>query len=430
MATTVRTLSTFNFSDSLNNQYLYISNSLNGQDTKLRLSDLIRNYRSIGGGISLISKSSNSEVFFKNLKVSGAALTADDSGGGIQIALRESLLDLSKCSNTKSLFLSSVDLTKNVAATVLPTANGGTNKSTAYVIGDVLYASATDTLAGLAGVATGNALISGGVGAAPSWGKIALGTHVSGTLSVANGGTGVATVASRAILCGNGASPMSATSAATAGQILIGSNAGNPAFASLASSDTSIIITGGNNTLDVKARVSKLELSDGTDMLVSTGSTTSTSAGKTFHYSPTIEEINSATKTLADTSSGKIYTLNRAGGIAITLPAAAAGLSYEFHIITTFTGTCSIEAASSADTFTGCVLNMDKDEKGSVVALNEGIDTTAWNIPALADYRLTLDADSDGRFVGGRLKFTALSAAIWHVEGTLFGDGTATHIFS
>ena len=65
MATTVRTLSTFNFSDSLNNQYLYITNSLNGQDTKLRLSDLIRNYRSIGGGISLISKSSNSEVFLK-----------------------------------------------------------------------------------------------------------------------------------------------------------------------------------------------------------------------------------------------------------------------------------------------------------------------------------------------------------------------------
>jgi hypothetical protein len=40
-------------------------------------------------------------------------------------------------------------------------------------------------------VAVGNALISGGVGSAPSYGKIGLATHVSGTLPVANGGTGV-----------------------------------------------------------------------------------------------------------------------------------------------------------------------------------------------------------------------------------------------
>lgn len=60
----------------------------------------------------------------------------------------------------------------------------------AFVVGDVLYADSTQSLARLADVATGNALISGGVGTAPSWGKIGLTTHVSGTLPVANGGTG------------------------------------------------------------------------------------------------------------------------------------------------------------------------------------------------------------------------------------------------
>lgn len=69
---------------------------------------------------------------------------------------------------------------------------GGTGQST-YAIGDLLYASASTTLSKLAGVATGNALISGGVTTAPSWGKIGLTTHVSGTLPVANGGTGTAT---------------------------------------------------------------------------------------------------------------------------------------------------------------------------------------------------------------------------------------------
>ena len=96
----------------------------------------------------------------------------------------------------------------------------------------------------------------------------------------------------------------------------------------------------------------------------------------------------------------------------------------------TFTGTCSITAASSADTYTGCVKSMDKDGKGSVVHLNENITTSGWNIPNVADYILTLDADTDGRFLGGSLKFTALSASKWHIEGTLFNDGTVSHIFS
>jgi len=72
-------------------------------------------------------------------------------------------------------------------------ANKGGTGITSYSIGDLVYASASTTLAKLSGVATGNALISGGIGAAPSWGKIELSTHVSGTLPVANGGTGVTT---------------------------------------------------------------------------------------------------------------------------------------------------------------------------------------------------------------------------------------------
>ena len=84
-----------------------------------------------------------------------------------------------------------VGLTTHVSGT-LPIANGGTNLTT-YTTGDIVYASASNTLASLADVATGNALISGGVGVAPSYGKIGLTTHVSGTLPVANGGTGTAT---------------------------------------------------------------------------------------------------------------------------------------------------------------------------------------------------------------------------------------------
>jgi hypothetical protein len=69
---------------------------------------------------------------------------------------------------------------------------GGTGQ-TSYAVGDILFASTSTALSKLAGVAVGNALISGGVADSHSYGKIVLATHVSGTLPIANGGTGNAT---------------------------------------------------------------------------------------------------------------------------------------------------------------------------------------------------------------------------------------------
>ena len=77
---------------------------------------------------------------------------------------------------------------------VLGATAGGTGQTT-YVVGDILFANTTSTLSKLAGVATGNVLISGGVGASPSWGKVGLSTHITGTLPLANGGTGQTTKA-------------------------------------------------------------------------------------------------------------------------------------------------------------------------------------------------------------------------------------------
>jgi len=77
---------------------------------------------------------------------------------------------------------------------VIGSVYGGTGFGS-YAVGDLLYADTTTSLAKLAGVATGNALISGGTNSAFSWGKIGLATHVSGTLPIANGGTNATTEA-------------------------------------------------------------------------------------------------------------------------------------------------------------------------------------------------------------------------------------------
>ena len=81
-----------------------------------------------------------------------------------------------------------IDLATHISG-VLPPANGGTGLNT-YTVGDIVYASGATTLAKLPDVATGNVLLSGGVGAAPAYGKVNLTTHVSQVLPIANGGTG------------------------------------------------------------------------------------------------------------------------------------------------------------------------------------------------------------------------------------------------
>jgi hypothetical protein len=115
-------------------------------------------------------------------------------------------------------------------------AYGGTGL-TSYTIGDLIYASGATTLSKLSDVATGNALISGGVGVAPLWGKIGLTTHVSGTLPIANGGTNAtATPTSGAVAYGTGTA-YAFSLAGTAGQVLISGGTGSPTWANYGAGD-------------------------------------------------------------------------------------------------------------------------------------------------------------------------------------------------
>jgi hypothetical protein len=106
-----------------------------------------------------------------------------------------------------------IGLTTHVSGT-LPAANGGTGQSS-YAVGDLVYASTTTALSKLADVATGNALISGGVGVAPSYGKIGLTTHVSGTLPTANGGTNLTSFTADGVMYASSTSALATGSAFT-----------------------------------------------------------------------------------------------------------------------------------------------------------------------------------------------------------------------
>lgn len=109
---------------------------------------------------------------------------------------------------------------------------GGTGL-TSFTAGDLIYANSSTTLASLADVAVGNALISGGVGADPSWGKIGLATHVDGTLPIANGGTnGSAIPTAGAVAYGTGTA-YAFSAAGSSGQALLSGATGAPSWGTL-----------------------------------------------------------------------------------------------------------------------------------------------------------------------------------------------------
>lgn len=148
----------------------------------------------------------------------------------------------------------------------LAVGRGGTGIAS-YAIGDLLYASGATTLSKLADVATGNALISGGLTAAPAWGKIGLTTHVSGVLPVANGGTNASSASGTAL--------DNITGFASTG-ILVRTASGTYAFRTLTAPAAGITVTNGdgvsgNQTLVLANDLSALEGLSGTGLARRTG---------------------------------------------------------------------------------------------------------------------------------------------------------------
>lgn len=116
-----------------------------------------------------------------------------------------------------------------ITSGTIAVARGGTN-ITSYTTGDLIYASGTTVLSKLADVATGNALISGGVGVAPSWGKIGLTTHVSGVLPEVNGGTNQSTYAVGDILYASATNTLTKLAKPSSNSYLSMTSAGVPSW--------------------------------------------------------------------------------------------------------------------------------------------------------------------------------------------------------
>lgn len=133
--------------------------------------------------VAVVVPATVQQYWAENATTGAFAVTLKTSGG-TPVSVTQGGRDIYYCNGTNV-----VRATTGGIAVPIGVTDGGTGLSS-YAAGDIVYASGATTLGKLADVATGNALLSGGVGVAPAYGKVGLTTHVSGTLPTANGGTG------------------------------------------------------------------------------------------------------------------------------------------------------------------------------------------------------------------------------------------------
>jgi hypothetical protein len=88
-------------------------------------------------------------------------------------------------------------------------------------------------------------------------GPVSLTSGISGTLPVANGGTGLTTLTANSLFVGNGTSALTALGAATNGQIPIGRTGLSPVLANI-TAGTNVTVTNGSGSISIAASLTTL----------------------------------------------------------------------------------------------------------------------------------------------------------------------------
>ena len=120
--------------------------------------------------------------------------------------------------------------------------------------GDVLYATSTTVLSRLAKDANDSRVLTNtGTNNNPAWAQVTLTTGVTGTLPVANGGTGATSITDKAVLISqdSGTDTVGSVALTTSGQLIIGGSSG-PQAATL-SAGTNVTITVGDGSISIAA---------------------------------------------------------------------------------------------------------------------------------------------------------------------------------
>ena len=128
--------------------------------------------------------------------------------------------------------------------------------------------------------------------------------------------------------------------------------------------------------------------------------------------------VTASTVTLAQgTHSGRVTTLNRAAGVAVTLPAATGtGNTYTIEIGTTITSNTTTVTCAGSDKYEGLAWVFSDDAGNAVKAFDSGGTTSV----------ITLDGTTKGGYVGHLITLRDVASAKWHV--TSMGKATGVEV--
>ena len=185
----------------------------------------------------VVTGPSYSKTYVVDNAATGGAVTFKASGqAGVSVAVGEKCTvyyngtDYVKVAGTASGVTSftagTTGFTPSTATTgavtlagTLANTNGGTGQSSAFTQYGVTYASSTSALATTA-AGTSTTVLHGNASGAPTFGAVSLTADVTGTLPIANGGTGLTTLTANNVILGNGTSAPSFVAPGTSGNVL------------------------------------------------------------------------------------------------------------------------------------------------------------------------------------------------------------------
>ena len=255
-----------------------------------------------------------------------------------------------------------VTLTTDVTGT-LPVGNGGTGLGS-YTTGQLLYASGASTIAGLADVATGSVLASGGVGVAPSY--IAPAGDVTGAI----GSLTVGKIQGRAV----------GSTTPTDGMLLIGRTSDNSWVPATLTAGTNVTITNAGGSITIAATAGAggyatiqnagTNLTARTTFNASTGLTAADNAGATRTDLSVTEPMpahSAAGKVVYDT--GSAYAETAAGTSTQVLHGAAGAPTWSAVTLTTdVTGLLPVANGGTATATPGITFGATPVLTGGVTA--------------------------------------------------------------
>ena len=262
-------------------------------------------------------------------------------------------LDTAGNSGTGAIDLDSQSLTVSGDGTILTSTASG--QGITFAIAD-----ATTSAKGAASFSSDNFAVSSGAVTIKN-GGVDLAAEVTGTLPVANGGTGATSLTDGGVLLGSGTGAVTATSVLTNGQLLIGDGTSDPTVATL-TAGTNVSVTNGAGSITIAATDTNTVYTAGTLLDLS---------GTTFN----VDLSEAAEAAIAD------------GDYVIFLDGGATGTAKKENIAdvaTLFAGTgltasssvIGVDASQAITALTGGDLTIYEDANNADVSVKMGTSAT------------------------------------------------------